>query len=258
MSNDNFQLYASYYNLLYRDKDYKSEVEYVESLFRKFASRKISHILNLGCGTGNHDFLFAEKGYMVHGVDLSESMVEDAKKRANDSGSGENVLFSQGDIRTIQFGKKFDAVISLFHVMSYQTENSDIESVFQTAHEHLEKGGLFVFDCWHGPAVLADPPVVKVKEVENELISVHRMAKPIIHLNENIVDVNFEIQVTRKKDKSLEKFDELHRMRYLFEPELNLIAHHSGFSDLASYKWLTLEKSSELSWNVVYVFKKDN
>ena len=33
---------------------------------------KIKTILDLGCGTGRHDELLINKGYVVHGVDISE------------------------------------------------------------------------------------------------------------------------------------------------------------------------------------------
>ena len=36
-------------------------------------------------------------------------------------------------------------MISLFHVMSYQTTNADLLAVFATAAAHLRPGGLFLF-----------------------------------------------------------------------------------------------------------------
>jgi hypothetical protein len=34
-----------------------------------------------------------------------------------------------GDIRTVQLGCTFDAVLSLFHVVSYQIGNADVQAV---------------------------------------------------------------------------------------------------------------------------------
>ena len=58
--------------------------------------------------------------------------------------------FTQGDLRTVRLGERADAVISLFHVMSYQTSNADLTAAFATAREHLAEGGVFIFDCWYG------------------------------------------------------------------------------------------------------------
>jgi ubiquinone/menaquinone biosynthesis C-methylase UbiE len=62
-----FADYARYYDLLYRDKDYAAEAEYVAGLIRKFHPAARS-ILELGSGTGIHASLPAEKGFTVHGA----------------------------------------------------------------------------------------------------------------------------------------------------------------------------------------------
>jgi len=61
-----FADYARYYDLLYRDKDYSAEAQYVAGLVRKFHPSARS-ILELGSGTGIHASLLAEKGFTVHG-----------------------------------------------------------------------------------------------------------------------------------------------------------------------------------------------
>ena len=60
-----FADYARYYDLLYRDKDYAAEAEYVAGLIRKFHPSARS-ILELGSGTGIHASLLTEKGFTVH------------------------------------------------------------------------------------------------------------------------------------------------------------------------------------------------
>ena len=69
-----FDHYAQYYDLLYSVKDYKAEVEYVSGLIQKFLPGARS-MLDVGCGTGSHGYLFAERGFHVTGVDRSAEMV---------------------------------------------------------------------------------------------------------------------------------------------------------------------------------------
>jgi len=69
-----FNKYSRYYNLLYRDKDYAGEADYVHELIRKY-SPDAKSLLDLGCGTGRHAFPLAKKGYSVTGVDISEEML---------------------------------------------------------------------------------------------------------------------------------------------------------------------------------------
>jgi ubiquinone/menaquinone biosynthesis C-methylase UbiE len=57
----NFRKYASYYDLLYRDKDYSAEVVYIDSLVRRHCPES-HYILELGSGTGRHALLLAQRG----------------------------------------------------------------------------------------------------------------------------------------------------------------------------------------------------
>ena len=38
--------------------------------------------------------------------------------------------------------------------MSYQTSNDDLNATFASARANLKQGGVFIFDCWYGPALL--------------------------------------------------------------------------------------------------------
>jgi len=66
-----FKDYAAYYDLLYKDKDYPSECLYIHQLIPQYVSGANS-VLNIRCGTGNHDFLLANLGYQVSGIDFSD------------------------------------------------------------------------------------------------------------------------------------------------------------------------------------------
>ena len=58
-----------------------------------------------------------------------------ALPRLMTSGYGQ-LTFTLGDIRDIQLNKSFDAVIALFHVISYQATNEDVTATFETANEN--------------------------------------------------------------------------------------------------------------------------
>lgn len=250
------ELYSQCYDLLYADKDYAMEVDYIHSLIGKFAP-SAKTVLDLGCGTGSHDFMLKDKGYTIHGVDLSEGMINIAKKRSKAMMLNTGISFSQGDIRNVRLNKKFDVVISLFHVMSYQTKDEDLSRAFQTAVDHLEPGGLFVFDCWYGPAVIANPPFEKLKVADNELLSLERTTKPVMKLMDKVVDVHFNIKAKSKLDAHQEEFNELHSMRYLFNDDIDKLCHQFKLSKTASFKWLTFENPSEKSWYAIFVLRKN-
>ncbi|MDW8288418.1 MAG: class I SAM-dependent methyltransferase, partial [Flammeovirgaceae bacterium] len=142
-----FDIYSEYYDLLYKDKDYQKESEYIHQLIQQYHP-SAQTLLNLGCGTGRHDYELAKVGYKITGIDLSDKMINKAIENTPHH-LKDKVKFFQGDARNSNLNEKFDVVLALFHVMSYQTTNEDISAFFNTAKNHLKPEGIFIFDCWY-------------------------------------------------------------------------------------------------------------
>lgn len=249
-----FGEYARYYDLLYRDKPYREEAEYLRRLILSYAPEAHS-LVELGCGTGAHAEHLARAGMEVHGADLSEWMLERAAARRSmlPDDVAQRLHFSPGDVRDIRLGLRVDVVISLFHVMSYQSENSDLQAMFATAREHLRPGGVFVFDVWYGPAVLADRPVVRVKELEDEELRITRIAQPTLYPSRNLVDVHYRIMAYEKRTGCYSETEETHRMRYLFSPEVELLATQAGFIVIDAQEWMSGRVPGFDTWGVCFI-----
>ena len=247
-----FKDYANYYNLLYKDKDYKAEADYIHALIKQFAPHSKT-LIDLGCGTGNHAFEFERLGYEVTGVDLSSQMVA----IANDNKEKNNsiILFSEGDIRTYRDTKKYDVVVSLFHVMSYQTSNDDLEKAFLTAKTLMAADGVFIFDCWYGPGVLNDIPTSRTKNFEDDILRVVRNSNAIIDYNSNIVEVVFNVEIENKITNAITTVEELHPMRFLFKPEIELLCSKYKLEIQAHYNWMDREEPTERTWYSVFALK---
>jgi len=249
-----FAGYSRYYDLLYRDKDYSAEALYISELIRTHAPDAAS-IMEIGCGTGAHAAELAGMGYSVAGVDMSPGMLEAAETRCRDLSPDlqSKLSFTTGDARSVRLGQKFDAVISLFHVMSYQTSNADIAAAFETAETHLKPGGVFVFDCWYGPAVLRQWPAVTRKHLSDESTMIDRIAEPVIHPNTNVVDVNYTVTVTDRATGTTEELRETHHMRYLFSPEIEAALSVAGMTMIDSRAWMSEERPGFDSWGACFV-----
>jgi len=228
-----FGNYSRYYDLLYADKDYEGEAAYIDALLKTQGSG-VESILELGSGTGRHARLLADCGYSIVGVELSPGMLEESRKFAELG----RVEFVEGDIRTARVERRFDAVLSLFHVISYLPANKDIIAAFQTAVHHLVPGGVFIFDCWYGPAVLTDRPETRVKRAEDDEIELTRLAEPDLYENENRVDVNYTLFVTDKSSGRQDRITETHRMRYLFKPEIEYLLEQAGLALVHAESWM--------------------
>lgn len=252
-----FANYAHYYDLLYQDKDYQGETEFIHRLLQSHAPQTTS-IVELGCGTGKHACLLAEKGYQICGVDLSQEMLEQANQRLSSLPEEQiaRLKFVQGDAQTVRLNQSFDAVISLFHVVSYQATNAALNAMFATAATHVKPGGIFLFDCWYGPAVLTDRPTVRVKRLQNEKIIVTRLAEPVMHVNANLVDVKYQVFVRDRQTNRMDECQETHRMRYLFQPEIEWLCTQHGFELVASGEWMTEKALGFDTWGAYFIGRR--
>lgn len=247
-----FGAYARYYDLLYRDKDYAGEAAYVAALVARFHGGAGS-LLELGCGTGRHAALLAGHGYEVVGVDRSDVMLSRARERV--AGAARAPHFLRGDIREVELDRTFDVVVSLFHVISYQTGNDDLERSFERIRSHLEPGGIVIFDCWYGPAVLSLRPAVRVLRREDERTRLTRLAEPVLDPRRNTVDVNYEILLQDRASGDVERITETHCMRYLFEPEIRALMDRHGLELVHGEEWMTGSEPSCDTWGVCFVGK---
>ena len=253
---NNFQLYSEYYDLLYTKKNYQSEVNYIDDIIREFRPA-VSSILDLGCGTGLHATALAIKGYSVHGVDMSESMLKRATQRKEllDESVYGRINFEIGDARTFKCDKKFDVVVSLFHVFSYLTTNTDLQSVFETAAYHLKPGGILIFDYWYGPAVLTQIPEVRVKRIRNDKLNILRIAEPELLEAENIVNVNYWLLIDSVIDEESVRISETHKMRYLFIPEIEAFSCKK-FRPMKHLAWMTKRSPGLDDWAGLSVLER--
>ena len=138
---NSFKEYSQYYDLLYRNKEYVEEVDYVVRVLQGLRKSECS-LLDMGCGTGKHAALLQERGFAVTGVDISDTMLEQARRNF-----GEMADFIKSDIRGLNLDRTFDVIISLFHVISYQVSDEDLDATFNSVFRHLNPGGYFIFDC---------------------------------------------------------------------------------------------------------------
>ncbi|WP_026488630.1 class I SAM-dependent DNA methyltransferase [Butyrivibrio sp. XBB1001] len=242
-----FDDYAYYYNAFYGDKDYSSEADVVTGFINKYRP-SVKSILDMGCGTGRHDFELAKRGYEASGIDLSENMIQIANANRH-----ANTNFSVADVRSYRGDTLFDAAISMFHVMSYQTTDDDLIKAFETAKTNLKANGLFIFDAWYGPGVLTDKPAVRVKKVEDDNNLIIRTATPEFHVDRNIVDVNYDVYVINKRTNEAKEIKETHSMRYLFRPEVERMLSSVGFKLLECSDCNTLKNTSFDSWTAYFV-----
>ena len=246
--NNIFDAYSRYYDILYKDKDYVAETAYIQALLTRHGFTS-GHLLELGSGTGKHAQLLVKCGYTVDGIERSAEMIAKIPVISGFS-------CQQGDIRSFRMQRSYDAVLSLFHVLSYQVSNEDVHAVFARAAEHLKPGGIFIFDFWYSPAVYTQKPTTRVKRMFDGQAEVTRVAEPSIYPNENRVDVNYTIFAKERASHSIQTFTELHRMRHFSMPEIDLFADAAGLKRVGTEEFLTGYEPSEMTWGVCVTLQR--
>ena len=249
-----FDAYGKYYNLLYQDKDYPGEVKYIADLIAEYSPDTTS-CLNIGCGTGNHDFLLAEAGFSMVGIDLSDQMIEVANQRLEETRAA-NIEFRQGDVRTLSLNKEFDVVLALFHVISYQNSDQEVNDAFKAIHDHLKPGGVFIFDTWFGPAVLGQVPENRIKEIQNEEIHVLRKATPVMDEERQVVEVHYGLTITEKSSGKKHQVTEQHNMRYFFEEEMRDLLQKNGLELIHSEETMTKKPIDPDTWSSLFIARR--
>lgn len=246
-----FERYSSYYDSFYPDKDYQAEVLFLEHVFHCYSNRPIQKVLELGCGTGGHAVPLTQRGYRITGVDRSADMLRLANLKAQTADL--SIAFTQNDIRDLNLNSTFDAVISLFGVMSYQTGNTDLSNALQSARRHLEKGGLFVFDVWSGFAVLSDRPVDRLKLISKDDMRLIRYASPKMDLMNHTVEIRYKI-LCINGTCVVDEIDESHLVRFFFPQEISYFLAQNGFQVLHFCPFMEPDRTlGESDWNLAVI-----
>jgi SAM-dependent methyltransferase len=246
-----FDRYARYYDVFYREKDYRAEVDYVDALIQRYATSEAKTILDLGCGTGGHAMLLAQKGYLITGVDRSAVMLAIAEEKKRQLQVAVELV--EGDICTVDLFRNFDVAIAMFAVMGYQTANKTLEATLMNTRKHLNEDGLLLFDGWFGPAVLEQRPQDKMLVVEEGAGKIIRFTRPELDILSHTVNVRFS--VLHIEDNNIcESVEEAHTMRFFFPKELEYVLEKTGFRVLGMYPFMKTEGClTENDWNMTVV-----
>ena len=97
-------------------------------------------LLDLACGTGGVTALLAG-AYQVSGLDISPGMLAMAREKL----PGGTQLYL-ADMTSFRLDASFDVIICAYQGINHLLSLSAWESSFDRACEHLNRGGLFVFD----------------------------------------------------------------------------------------------------------------
>ncbi|MED4959014.1 methyltransferase domain-containing protein [Paenibacillus macerans] len=159
------------YLLVYKHRDQWGARREAEKLIFWLNLPPGAKVLDLCCGMGRHSLAFAEAGYEVTGVDLSEVLLREAKR--NDA--KRIVRWVRADMRNLPLAGGFDAVVNLFTSFGYFHDDHEHIQVLREVARMLKPGGRFVID-YLNPAYTAAHLVPRSERMdEGQLITERRV-----------------------------------------------------------------------------------
>jgi 2-polyprenyl-3-methyl-5-hydroxy-6-metoxy-1,4-benzoquinol methylase len=141
-----FENYAKSYDNEIFVKGTVGECDFIE---KEIGFNKSLKIIDIGCGTGRHSIELTKRGYIVTGIDLSESQLQRAKEKAKKQSL--QIDFQIHDARNLPFRNEFDLSIMLcegaFPLM--ETDEMNFE-ILKSASLSLKSQGKLIFTTLNG------------------------------------------------------------------------------------------------------------
>ena len=208
-----------YDELYYPDSSlYKQEVDQIVS----FLPSKVKTILDVGCGTGKHAAELCKLGFKVDALDLSDDSIKATKKLLSKYDS--KVI--RADIVCYSSEEKYDAVISLFQVLSYIKNILDFKKALNNIHKMLNPGGVLLFDVVNGSHIENNfEPTFSKKVKDFEIIWERERDK-----KSNLLTGKMTVNKNGKKI-----FEDLQIFRYFLPEILKKYLSDSKFSRIQIY-----------------------
>lgn len=201
--------------------------------YRKWIlGNKIRNVLELCCGTGRITIPLAQAGIRITGLDITDSMLGEAKKKT--SLLKLDIEYVKGDMRSFSLPEKYHLIFIPFNSIHCLYTHEDIQRAFRSVRENLADDGYFIIDyfnpsidyiCEHQKegSVIAEYATSDGRDVRIIQTMTYEDASQVNRIQwEYIVD---------GKSVSKEALD----MRIFYPQELNYYLESNGYKIVSKY-----------------------
>ncbi len=201
---------AGVYDRFYAPVDVEVRMDVLEELAAG------GRALELGIGTGEFALPLAARGVEVHGIDISEAMVEQLK--AKEGGAGVPVTI--GDFADVEVEGRFSLIYVINNTLFMLTEQEAQVRCFANAAAHLDESGVLLVDAFvpdvtrfdRGQEVRARLPDLETVRLD---VSTHDPMRQLVDFRHVLVSED-GIQVYPAQ------------LRYIWPSEMDLMARLAG------------------------------
>jgi SAM-dependent methyltransferase len=250
---DKRHLFYRYYDVLFSSKNYGAEVSAVVEYCRTSGLQPLAHILEIGCGTGNHTLEFAKmSGVHVTAIDTDPQMLALAQSKVALAGTTD-VTFASG----IGGERNIDLTVALFNVVNYIIGDENLRELFAAIAASLRAQGMFIFDCWNGTAALLDPPGSKSYEQQSggELVRCRLTSRT--DFDRKVTTMDYQLDLLDEAGDKIESGDYLLEHRLWTPGEIKAALGEAGLEVVTVCIPFKFEQAAtDIDWKIMFVCRK--
>jgi ubiquinone/menaquinone biosynthesis C-methylase UbiE len=221
--------FAGLYDLFHASKQYRDEARFIRAQTDALLGahgRKL-RLLDLACGTGSHAIEFSRLKLEVTGIDRSEEMLQQARRKARTA--KRSIRFECQDLTKLSFpDERWDVATCLFDSLGYLRTDRRIGSALKRMAKQLAPGGLLFAEVWHAPAMLSGFDPLRVRRVRGAGLEAVRIGETRLLPERNAAEVRYEI-FSRKVNGPWRHFFETHVNRFFTASEIEALIATTGF-----------------------------
>lgn len=189
-----FSRSADLYDAAYSWKDYAQESERVHAAIEARKRSPGRRLLDVACGTGRH-LEHLSRWYECEGCDLDPGMLAQARRRLP------GVRLFEADMRALDAGARYDAVVCLFSSIGYVADPAPAVAAMA---RHLELGGVLLVEPWLTPEAVR--PHVSAFFVDGDDLKLCRMSSATVEGRRMALEFSYLVG----RDGRVEHFQETH------------------------------------------------
>jgi SAM-dependent methyltransferase len=210
--------------------------------FQNEIQRSGGKILEIGVGTGRLFINALNQGADIHGLDISESMLEILYEKLE---SDQHYRISQQNIIDFSFDFKFDLIIAPFRVIMHLLNIEEQIKAIDNVYNHLNSNGRFIFDAFIPDLNQLIKGINNQMDFEGEYDSgqkIRRFVSTSPDIINQTIQVNFHLEWEEKNE--IKHDDWILPLRFFFRYELEHLLERTKFE---KYKIYGDYKGSELN-----------
>lgn len=244
-----YNSFASVYDELTLNVDYKNRAEYVQSILNRYGITD-GLLLDLACGTGSMAVELSKMGYEVIATDASPDMLMEAQNKAYDN--EQSIMFLCQRMEETDLYGTVRAVVCSLDSINHLSDVDTVRKTFDTLKNFVDDKGIMVFDIntlYKHQNVLGNNTFVYD---EKNVFCVWQN-----HLLQDERTVNINLDFFCKNGELYERFNENFNETAFTDEEITSAVESAGFRVLERLADMTENKPDDTTERIYYVIRRE-